>query len=63
MIIDESRGRREAERRGFTVIGILGVLDEAAGEGLIDLKSAIERLIKTNFYISDAVLADLLSGI
>jgi predicted nucleic acid-binding protein len=59
MIMDEPRGRREAENRGFTVIGTLGVLKEAAGEGLLELRLAIERLRQTNFHISNAVLAKL----
>jgi len=60
MIIDEMRGRREAERRGFTVIATLGVLEEAAGEGLVDLRLAVECLRRTSFYVSDAVVAELL---
>lgn len=59
MIVDEMRGRREAENRGFTVIGTLGVLEEASHEGLLDLKSAVEQLRRTNFHISHAVIEKL----
>jgi predicted nucleic acid-binding protein len=60
LIVDELLGRREAERRGLAVIGTIGVLREAADEGLIDLRSAIELLRQTSFHISPAVLAQLL---
>ncbi len=44
------------------MIGTLGVLEEAAAEGLLDLKTAIDGLRRTNFHISDAVIARLLGS-
>jgi predicted nucleic acid-binding protein len=63
LIVDEAMGRREAERRGLSVIGTLGVLREAANEGLLDLRTAIERLRQTSFHVSPAVLAKLLEDL
>jgi predicted nucleic acid-binding protein len=60
LIVDELLGRREAERRGLSVIGTIGVLREAADEGLLDLRITIERLRQTSFHISPAILASLL---
>jgi predicted nucleic acid-binding protein len=60
LIVDELLGRREAERRGLSVIGTIGVLREAAEEGLLDLPTSIERLRQTSFHISPAILASLL---
>jgi predicted nucleic acid-binding protein len=60
VIVDELLGRREAERRGLSVIGTIGVLREAAYEGLLDLRIAVERLRQTSFHISPAILASLL---
>jgi predicted nucleic acid-binding protein len=60
LIVDELLGRREAERRGLSVIGTIGVLREAAAEGLLDMRATIERLRQTSFHISPAILASLL---
>jgi predicted nucleic acid-binding protein len=50
LLIDERQGSREAERRGLTVTGTLGVLLEAGLPGLIDPEAAYRRLIgETNF--------------
>ena len=59
IIIDEERGRKEAKRRGLSVIGILGVLRDADERELIDLPSALARLRSTNFRVSDRII-DLL---
>ena len=59
IIIDEERGRKEAKRRGLSVIGILGVLRDAGERRLIDLPLVIARLRQTNFRVSDRVI-DLL---
>ena len=60
LIVDELLGRREAERRGLSVIGTIGVLREASEEGLLDLRIAVERLRQTSFHISPSILAILL---
>jgi predicted nucleic acid-binding protein len=62
LIVDELLGRREAVRRGLSVIGTIGVLRQAADEGLLDLRTAIERLRETSFHISPVILASLLDG-
>jgi predicted nucleic acid-binding protein len=60
-IIDENRGRREAKRRRLPFTGTLGVLAAGAEQGLVDLRSAVNRLRQTNFHIAQNVL-DRLSG-
>jgi predicted nucleic acid-binding protein len=60
LIIDDLRGRREAERRHLHFTGTLGVLRAAANEGLLDLKVAVERLRDTNFHVSEDVLDQLI---
>jgi len=44
LIIDERLGRRVASDRGIAIIGTLGILDDAASQGLIDLADAINQL-------------------
>jgi predicted nucleic acid-binding protein len=61
LLIDDSAGRLEASRRGIPNTGTLGVLRAAAIEGLVDLPSALDRLLATNFRISKALIGDLLA--
>jgi predicted nucleic acid-binding protein len=56
LLIDEETGRLEARRRNIRTTGTLGVLDDAAVRGLIDLTVAIERLRSTNFRAADSLL-------
>jgi predicted nucleic acid-binding protein len=62
LILDDRRGRWEAERRHLHVIGPLGILRTAAREHLLDLKDALARLRQTNFYISEEIIQRLLEG-
>lgn len=62
LIIDEMWGRREARRRQLRFTGTLGVLAAATDLGLVDLRSAVNRLRETSFYVSDTVLNRLLGG-
>jgi predicted nucleic acid-binding protein len=56
LLMDEDAGRREARRRNLRTTGTLGVLDDAAERGLVDLAVAIQRLRSTNFRASDSLL-------
>ncbi len=60
LIIDESRGRQEARRRHLPFTGTLGVLQAAAGQGLLDLERAVARLRHTSFHISQDILDRLI---
>jgi predicted nucleic acid-binding protein len=62
LIIDEIRGRREAQRRQLPFTGTLGVLSAAAENGLVDLRSAVDRLRHTNFHIAQEILDRLIEG-
>ena len=62
LIIDEIRGRREAERRQPPFTGTLGVLAAAAESGLLNLRSAVDRLRHTNFHIAQNILDRLIEG-
>ena len=62
LIIDERLGRRVASDRGIPIIGTLGILDDAASQGLIELADAIARLQQTNFRISRRIIQTLLEN-
>ena len=59
ILIDETDGRTEALRRNFRVTGTLGVLRAAAVEGLVDVRSVLNRLAATSFYTDERLLATL----
>jgi predicted nucleic acid-binding protein len=56
ILLDEKSARRVAGDRGLRITGTLGVLGEAAARGLIDLAEAIDRLRRTTFQCSPALL-------
>jgi predicted nucleic acid-binding protein len=60
LLIDERAARAAAERRGLRVTGLLGILDQAATRGLLDLPTAIERLRQTTFRASPRLFKLLL---
>lgn len=61
LIIDDLKGRKEAERLGFTFTGTLGVLFKAKKEGLIkELKPYIENLKVVGFRISPNIEEEIL---
>jgi predicted nucleic acid-binding protein len=62
LLIDENRGREEAQRRNIQTTGTLGVLDAAAGMGLLDLPRALEALLRTNFHVSQRIVQRLLDA-
>ncbi len=60
LIVDERLGRQMARARGLHIIGTLGILDDAAAQGLIDLAETIARLQQTNFRVSRRIIQALL---
>jgi predicted nucleic acid-binding protein len=61
LIIDDLPGRKEAERRHLHFIGTLGVLRAASKRGLLDFKTAINALRRTNFHVSQELLDRLIA--
>ena len=60
LLIDERDGRRVAMQRGLRVVGVLGILDDAATQTLIDITGAIAKLRQTNFRVSPKLIQALL---
>src|SRR5688500_918436 len=59
VLMDERRGRRQAENRGLKPIGTLGVLVTAHSRRLIDLSATIDALRLTSFHASPKLLASI----
>jgi len=57
VLMDERRGRQEAENRGLKPIGTLGVLVAAHNRRLVDLSATIDALRQTSFHASPKLLA------
>ena len=60
IIIDDGLGRNIARSRGLRVTGLLGVLDEAAKQKLVDFPQAIAYLQTTTFRASAKLIQSLL---
>lgn len=62
LLIDERKGRSEANSLGLKTSGLLGVLLEAKRAGLLEeLRSVFDDLVsKSNFRVSAAVKAEFL---
>jgi predicted nucleic acid-binding protein len=55
LLIDDSKGRREALHRHLRVTGTIAVLEKAAQRGLTDFRAALQRLELTNFRLSASI--------
>lgn len=62
IILDDALGRKVAQNRGLRVTGLMGVLDEAAKQNLIDLPLIIARLQQTSFRVSSKLIQILLQS-
>lgn len=60
IIIDDGLARRIACNRGLRVTGLLGILEEASKQDLVDLPTAITTLQKTTFRVSSSIINSLL---
>jgi predicted nucleic acid-binding protein len=59
LIIDESKGRREAKQLRINYTGTLGILIVAKGKGLINSTSEIlDQIRKTDFRISETLIRE-----
>lgn len=62
LIIDDSKGRKAAQRLNLNITGSLGIFLRAKREGIIPLiKPILEKVQGTNFRYSQSVLTEILS--
>ncbi len=57
LLADDWRARQTAKRLGLTVVGTIGLLSQAAKQGIIDWDDAVAKLQRTNFHLTDELLA------
>jgi predicted nucleic acid-binding protein len=60
VLIDETLGRRIAIKNNVAVKGTLGILEEAANRGLVNLSEAIQKLRSTGIFLSDEIVEGVL---
>lgn len=61
IILDDKAARRIAVERGLKIIGLLGILKDAARAGLLDLETTFEQLRDTGFWVAPSLLERLLT--
>jgi predicted nucleic acid-binding protein len=61
LLIDDADGREAAERHALNATGTLGILENAAIHGLIDLPGALARLQATTFRAKAELFQELLA--
>jgi predicted nucleic acid-binding protein len=61
LLIDDAAGRLEASRRGIAHTGTLGVLRAASVKNLVDLPTALSRLLKTNFRVPPELVSEMIA--
>jgi predicted nucleic acid-binding protein len=62
LLMDDPEGREEATRRALRTTGTLGVLEQAAIDGLLDLPTVLTQLLTTTtFRARAALIQDLLA--
>ena len=60
LLIDESAGRKAATKLGLRVTGTVGILELAADRQLVDLATSFDRIKRTDFWVSHALLDETL---
>jgi predicted nucleic acid-binding protein len=56
VLMDDRAGRIAAIHCGLAVIGTVGLLEQAAARGLLDLPQAMDRLRQTNARLDPALI-------
>ena len=61
LLLDDLKARKLASKLHLTFTGVLGVIHKAKRNGIIPkVKPLIEKLVTTNFRISDSIVEELL---
>ncbi|KAB8315430.1 DUF3368 domain-containing protein [Tolypothrix campylonemoides VB511288] len=60
VILDDKAARRVALKRDLRIIGLLGILKDAAKSGLLDLRIVFDDLREVGFWVAPSLLEQLL---
>lgn len=61
LLIDNRTAVRAARQKGLAVTGTIGILEEAAQLGLLDLATAFDRLRLTSFHCTEELMQNVLA--
>jgi predicted nucleic acid-binding protein len=61
LLVDDGKARDVAIAQGLHVMGTVGVLEQAAIQGLVDLPEVLARLLTTNFRILPSIITEVLA--
>jgi predicted nucleic acid-binding protein len=61
VILDDKAARQAAVERGLKVIGLLGILRDAARQDLIDLAATFSQLREVGFWVAPNLLEKLMA--
>ena len=56
VLMDETHGRQVAVANGVAVKGTLGVLEEVAGRGVVELRAATIALKSTGIFLAEEII-------
>lgn len=60
LLIDDRAARRIAVERGLSITGTVGVMEQAATSGCLNLSEALKKLSNTNFRINADVVREMM---
>jgi predicted nucleic acid-binding protein len=60
LLVDDQQARAAAHQRGLAIMGTLGVFEQAAQRGLLDLATVLTQLQATNFRVHPDLIQTLL---
>ena len=63
LLMDDRAGVAVAIGKGLVVTGTLGILKLAAIRDLVDIESALDHLLKTNFRYPPSLIQELLASL
>lgn len=61
LILDDKAARQIARERRLKIIGLLGIVKDAARSGLLDLETTLEQLQDAGFWVAPSLLERLLT--